>query len=132
MLPNTVKVAAKFSGGLFGGLILIAAIKQTKYQVFKRVIRFPSPAPSAISNFGDYRRRLTIGPGARVTSALATGTAGAATKVGVGVGAAIGCHPRGSTFGLFVTLPRIIVLVFVFRHAVSALDSYSVVAAGAP
>jgi hypothetical protein len=45
MLPNTVKVAAKFSGGLFGGLFLIAAIKQTKYQVFKRVIRFPSPAP---------------------------------------------------------------------------------------
>jgi hypothetical protein len=49
ILPNTVKVAAKFSGGLFGGFILIAAIKQTKYQVFKRAIRFPSPAPTPVS-----------------------------------------------------------------------------------
>jgi hypothetical protein len=40
------KVAAKFSGGFIGGLILMATIKQTKYKVFKRVIRFPSPAPN--------------------------------------------------------------------------------------
>jgi hypothetical protein len=65
MLPNTVKVAAKFSGGLFGGLILIAAIKQTKYQVFKRVIRFPSPAPAVQTHLpsrpispGFWRRRM--------------------------------------------------------------------------
>ncbi len=47
ILNETEGGTAKISGGLIGGLNLIAAIKQTKYQVFKRVIRFHSPAPDS-------------------------------------------------------------------------------------
>jgi hypothetical protein len=43
---NLETIAGKFSGGLIGGLNLVAITKQTKYQVFKRAIRFPSPAPN--------------------------------------------------------------------------------------
>ncbi len=55
---------AKFSGGLIGGFILMAAIIQTKYQVFKGVIIIPSPAPAfqPLHKAPDGPKIRTIGP----------------------------------------------------------------------